>query len=114
MEIKNPYDTDSIVEDWDTASRLWEYAITSRLTGAKQTPPARNGLNDGTDENGDTTMADGMEAQEEQENQLADYPLLMSEPGHNPSKVREKTIELAMETWGVPAFFFASNGQLAA
>ena len=114
MEIRTPYTPDGIVEDWDTASKLWEYAITSRLTGARQTPPSRNGLNDTKDENGDVAMEDGMERTEEQESALADHPLLMSEAAWNPQKAREKTIEIAMEEWGVPAFFLAKNGQLAA
>lgn len=113
VEIRNPYGTDGLVEDWDTASKLWEHSITSRLTGARPTPASRNGLN-GKDENGDTTMDGDMEQmQEEQDRALAEYPLLMSEPGWNPVKAREKTMEMAMEEWGVPAFYLAKTGQLA-
>ncbi|KAK4542401.1 hypothetical protein LTR36_006858 [Oleoguttula mirabilis] len=115
MELVNAYGADGLVEDWDTAAKLWEYSITSRLTGARQTPPSRNGLNDTKDGNGDVNMDESMEQlQEEQDRALAEYPLLMSEPGWNPQKAREKTIEIAMEEWGVPAFFLAKNGQLAA
>ena len=114
MEIRSPYNSDGIVEDWQTASRLWEYTITSRLTGARQTPPMRNGLNDVKDENGDTNMDEMEQQAEDQENALAEYPLLMSEAPWNPAKAREKTMEIAMEEWGVPAFFLAKNGQLAA
>jgi actin-related protein 4 len=113
VEIRNPYNSDGIVEDWETASKLWEYTVTSRLTGARQTPPTRNGLNDDKDENGDVNMEE-MERQTEQESPLAEYPLLVSEAPWNPVKAREKTIEVAMEEWGVPAFFLAKNGQLAA
>jgi len=116
MEIKNPYGSDGLVADWDTASKLWEYSITSRLTGARQTPASKNGLNDSAkDENGDVTM-EGIEQQEQEEphKALAEYPLLMSEPGWNPAKNREKMMEIAMEDWGVPAFFLAKSGQLAA
>ena len=102
------------MEDWETATKLWEYTITSRLTGARQTPPSKNGLNDTKDENGDTNMDEGMEQLEEQEKPLQEFPLLMSEPAWNPAKERQKTIEIAMEDWGVPAFFLAKNGQLAA
>lgn len=118
LEIVSPYDAEGVVQDWDTASRLWEYAVTSRLTGHRQTPPARNGLNDGNkDENGDVNIMD--EAAEEeladkQEQVLGEYPLLVTEPGWNPAKAREKTIEIAMEQWAVPAFFLAKTGQLAA
>ncbi|TKA67587.1 hypothetical protein B0A55_08708 [Friedmanniomyces simplex] len=118
MEIKNPYDAEGVVEDWETASRLWEYSITSRLTGARQTPPSRNGLNDGTtkDGDGDVPVEEDLEKMEEDERDrsLEEYPLLMSEPGWNTTKARERTIEIAMEEWGVPAFFLAKNGQLAA
>jgi actin-related protein 4 len=115
MEIKNPYNSDGIVEDWETAAKLWEYTITSRLTGARQTPPSKNGLNNHkTDENGDTDMDEGMEEAGEQEKILQEFPLLMSEPAWNPAKERQKTIEIAMESWGVPAFFLAKTGQLAA
>ena len=113
MEIHNPFNSDGIVEDWETASKLWQYAITSRLTGAQQTPPTQNGLNDDKDENGDVNM-ENMEQMEEQEKVLGEYPLLMSEAAWNPQKAREKTIEVAMEEWGVPAFFLAKTGQLAA
>lgn len=114
VEIRNPYNSDGIVEDWDTASKLWEHTVTSRLTGARQTPPSRNGLNDDKDENGDVDMDEGAEQRAEQESPLAEYPLLVSEAPWNPTKAREKTIEIAMEDWGVPAFFLAKNGQLAA
>ncbi|KAK3677299.1 Actin-related protein 4 [Recurvomyces mirabilis] len=118
VEIKNPFSSDGLVEDWDTAAKLWEYAITSRLTGARQTPPSKNGLNDDPvkDGEGDTAMVEDMEKMEDEEQSrtLEEYPLLMSEPGWNPVKAREKTIELAMEEWGVPAFFLAKTGQLAA
>lgn len=114
MEIRNPYSSDGIIEDWETASKLWEYTITSRLTGAKPTAPSRNGLNDTKDENGDVVMDEQREDQEAEESPLAEYPLLMSEPPWNPTKAREKTMEVAMEEWGVPAFFLAKNGQLAA
>lgn len=113
MDIRNPYNSDGVVEDWETASKLWDYTITSRLTGAKQTPPTKNGLNDGPkDGDGDVEME--IEAQGEEDNALAEYPLLMSEVPWNPPKAREKTMEIAMEEWGVPAFFLAKNGQLAA
>lgn len=116
MEIRTPYGADGVVEDWETASRLWEYSITSRLTGARATAPSKNGLNDGNkDEEGNVNMVDdAAEKVEEQENVLGEYPLLMSEPAWNPTKAREKTIEIAMEEWGVPAFFLARSAQLAA
>lgn len=114
LEIKTPYDNEGIVQDWDVASKLWEYTVTSRLTGAKQTPPSKNGLNNDKDENGDVNMDEATEQMEDVEKVLGEYPLLMSEPGWNPQKAREKTMEIAFEEWGVPAFFLAKTGQLAA
>lgn len=114
FDIRNPFNAEGLVEDWETASKLWEYTITSRLTGARQTAPSKNGLNDSKDENGDVTMAENLEQIEEQEKPLSEYPLMMTEPGWNPAKERAKTIEVAMEEWDVPAFFLAKTGQLAA
>lgn len=98
---------DGRVEDWDTAAKLWEYAITSRLTNAKPTPLASNGLNDTSNE--DTQM----EGVAEQEKPLQENPLLMTETGWNAGGDREKGIEIAMENWGCPAFWLARNGILA-
>lgn len=100
------------MEDWETATKLWEYTITSRLTGPKATPASRNGLNDKTDENGDVDM-EAVEAVEEQEKPLAEYPLLVTEPNWNTPKNRARMMEVAMEEWGVPAFFIAKSGVLA-
>jgi actin-related protein 4 len=55
-----------------------------------------------------------MEATEENEKPLEDSPLLITEPGWNSAKAREKTIEIAMESWGAPAFFLQKTGVLAA
>jgi actin-related protein 4 len=106
LQLKNYWGSDGIVEDWDTAAKVWEYAITSRLTGAKAGDPAKNGLNDGTRENGNgDAMEVDMETIENQEKPLEESPLLMTEPGWNPTKAREKAIEIAMEEWGTPAFY---------
>ncbi|CAO2656056.1 Nn.00g048590.m01.CDS01 [Neocucurbitaria sp. VM-36] len=113
LNIKNYWGSDGIVEDWDTATKLWEYAITSRLTGARPGDPAKNGLNDGTNANGDAMDVD-MDAIENNEKPLEDSPLLVTEPGWNSAKAREKYIEIAMEDWGTPAFFLQKTGVLAA
>ncbi|KAF2201880.1 Actin/actin-like protein [Delitschia confertaspora ATCC 74209] len=110
LEIKNPWSSDGIVEDWEAASKVWEYAITSRLTGAKPTDPRKNGLNDPSGEDMDVDM----EGLEDNEKPLSDSPLLMTEPGWNSAKAREKYIEIAMEEWGTPAFYLAKTGVLAA
>ncbi|ORY15816.1 actin family [Clohesyomyces aquaticus] len=110
LEIRNPWGSDGIVEDWETATKIWEYSITSRLTGARPGNPAKNGLNDA---HGDAMDVD-MEALESLEKPLEESPLLMTEPGWNPQKAREKYIEIAMEEWGTPAFYLQKTGVLAA
>jgi actin-related protein 4 len=110
LEIKNYWGSDGIVENWETATKLWEYAITSRLTGARPGAPSRNGLNDGNGDQMDVEM-DGLE---DKEAPLEDSPLLVTEPGWNSAKAREQTIEIAMENWGAPAFFLQKTGVLAA
>jgi actin-related protein 4 len=110
LDIKNPWGADGIVEDWENATKIWEYSITSRLTGSRPGNPAKNGLND---TNGDSMDVD-MEALENMEKSLEESPLLMTEPGWNPQKAREKYIEIAMEEWGTPAFYLQKTGVLAA
>ncbi|KAI9673988.1 MAG: NuA4 histone acetyltransferase subunit [Caeruleum heppii] len=110
LSIHNPMSSDGTVEDWDTATKLWEYAITSRLTNTKPTNPATNGLNDSSNGELDTEM----EGVQETEKPLAEHPILMGETGWNPAKAREKSIQIAMEDWGCPAFWLARNGVLAA
>lgn len=112
MDVRNPFNSESVVEDWDTAAKLFEYTITSRLTGVSQTPASKNGLNDPSkDEDGDGDVA--MEGIEDLEKPMAENPLLMSEPAWNPSKAREKSMEIAFEDWGVPAFWMGKTGMLA-
>lgn len=55
-----------------------------------------------------------MDAVENQEKPLEDSPLLVTEPGWNSAKAREKYIEIAMEEWGTPAFYLQKTGVLAA
>ncbi|PQE20366.1 hypothetical protein CJF30_00001670 [Rutstroemia sp. NJR-2017a BBW] len=107
LEIRNPMNKDGVVEDWDTAEQLWKFAITSRLTSFKQADPRTNGLNDKTEEM-DVDMEEG------QEKPLEEHPLLITETAWNTTKSREKSIEVAMESWGCPAFWLARNSVLAA
>ena len=109
ISIRNPMSNDGTVEDWDTATNLWEYAITSRLTSAKPGNPLTNGLNDKTED-----MDVKMEGMEDEEKPLEENPLLMTESGWNAGRNREKGIEIAMESWGCPAFWLARSGVLAA
>lgn len=98
------------MEDWDMAEKLWEYSFTSRLIGPKPDNPLKNRLNDVL--NGE--LPTEMEGVETDEKPLSDTPLLVTECGWNPTKAREKTIEIAMEKWDTPAFYSGRNGVLAA
>ncbi|KIW00406.1 uncharacterized protein PV09_08114 [Verruconis gallopava] len=112
LEILNPLNgitAEEWVQDWDIAAKLWEFSITSRLTGPKQSDPRTNGLNDA---NGDTAME--IDAVEQEEKPMSDNPLLMSEPGKTSAKSREKAIQIAMEDWDVPAFWLGRTGVLSA
>ena len=109
LEIRTPMALDGTVEDWDVATKLWEYAITSRLTGPKERPSIRHGDDDKVEQDGDVQM----EGLDDNEKPLTEYPLLMTEPGWNPVKSREKMMEIAMEGWGCPAFYLGRSGVMA-
>ncbi|OTA82139.1 hypothetical protein M434DRAFT_84988 [Hypoxylon sp. CO27-5] len=112
FEIKNYMSrSESVVEDWDAATKMWEHVLIKRLQPERPTPPSKNGLNDpAPDGEGDVTMEDV----EEQEKPLAENPLLMTEAPWNAGKAREKAIEIAMENWGCPAFWLARTPVCAA
>jgi actin-related protein 4 len=121
VEVRNPLaggGAEDWVSDWDAAGKLWEYAITSRLTGERK-KTIRNGMS-AEAEDGDTEMKDGEDAAakaeevDEDENPMSFHPLLMSEPGKTSSASRQKAIELVMEGWDVPAFYLAKTGVLSA
>lgn len=134
LEIKTPFNSEGVIDDWDVAGRLFEYSITSRLTGRTATPASKNGLNDG-DADGDVKMGDdtvdgeaqeaaaqeadrqaakAVETAQESEKLLTEHPILMTEPAWNPTKNREKCMEIALEQWGAPAFFLSKTGGLTA
>ncbi|KAI5296145.1 NuA4 histone acetyltransferase subunit [Ascosphaera acerosa] len=112
LSIHNPFGRDGIVEDWDAATKIWEHAITSRLINPKQPSARYNGLNDVNDAaNGDAMDVDPTQ---DSDKFLDDSPLLMTECPWNPTEAREKTIEIAMESWGTPAFFLARTAAMSA
>ena len=116
IQILNPMAPDGTVEDWEAATKLWEYAITSRLTNPRSRNPMSNGLNDHKETTAEDAQAMEIdEAKAETEsNLLEDNPLLMTETGWNSGKNRERAIEVAIEEWGCPAFWLARNGVLSA
>lgn len=119
VEMRNPLaggGADEWVKDWDVAARLWEYAITSRLTGPRR-GAGRNGVvgkDDDDEEDGDVAMGEGEDEDDELKNRFAEHPLLMSEPGKASAKSREKIMEIVMENWEVPAFYLTKTGVLSA
>ncbi|KAI1740449.1 chromatin remodeling and histone acetyltransferase complexes subunit putative [Xylaria scruposa] len=112
FEVKNYMSSsESVVEDWDAATKLWEHMLIKRLQPDRETPPAKNGLNEpAADGEGDVAMEDI----ENQEKPLAESPLLMTEAPWNTGKAREKAIEIAMENWGCPAFWMSRTPVCAA
>ncbi|KAG6053269.1 NuA4 histone acetyltransferase subunit [Claviceps sp. LM77 group G4] len=114
FEVRNYMNRDSAVQDWDAASKMWEYMLVNRLQPEpKPTHPAQNGLNDDVtqhDVDGDVAMED-VEAEEKS---LQENPLLMTEAPWNTVKSREKAVEVVMENWGCPAFWLSRTPVLAA
>lgn len=109
IDIRNPLtpdDAEEWVQDWDVAGRLWEYAVTNRLTGPRTTKTIRT-AEDGAE---DVAMEDVDDAEA---GPLSENPLLMSEPGKATGKARERVMELVMESWGCPAFYLAKSGVLS-
>ncbi|KAK1757363.1 actin-related protein 4, partial [Echria macrotheca] len=113
LEVRNYMNKDSVVEDWDAATKLWEHVLVKHLQPARPTPPNKNGLN--VSDDGDVAMdeADSAEQTDGLEKPLAENPLLMTEAPWNAPKAREKAIELAMESWGCPAFWHSRTPVLA-
>lgn len=110
IAIKNVMNRDGIVEDWDTAERLFKYSFVSNLTGAR---PRKELIPYLANEARYPTRNIQNEA-EETERCLEDNPLFMTEPPHNPTKSREKAIEIAFEQWGTPAFYLGRTGVMSA
>lgn len=122
FEVRNYMNTDSVVEDWDVAPRIWEHMLVHRLQPDRPTHPSRNGLNDDPKEQvqdgeGDVAMGGGVEDAmdgAEQDKALAENPLLITEAPWNSAKAREKTAEIVMESWGSPAIWLSRTPVLAA
>ncbi|KAK3335984.1 actin family [Cercophora scortea] len=112
FEVRNYMNRDSVVEDWEAATKIWEHLLVKRLQPERPTPASKNGLNVGDD--GDVAMDDGENDMDGLEKPLAESPLLMTEAPWNSAKAREKAIEIAMEGWGVPAFWLSRTPVLAA
>ena len=111
IAIKNPVNKDGIVEDWDVAERLWQYSFTSRLTGARPNKALQEWLNDPAQV---PNLQQAMKDAEDTEKTLEEHPLFVTEPSWNSSKAKEKTIEIAMENWGTPAFYMGKTGVMSA
>ena len=104
---------DGTVANWESAEKLWEAAIVSRLISPKANRPSDYW----SKQNGESGESGGdveMEDVEEDEKLLEENPLLMTETGWNAGKNREKGIEIAIESFGAPAFWQARSGALAA
>ncbi|KAK0668308.1 putative actin-related protein 4 [Cercophora samala] len=119
LELRNYMNRDSVVEDWDAATKIWEYALINRLGIPRPTPASKNGLNNKPKpaaEGEDVEMADeaDLDETENYEKPMAENPLLMTEAAWNSPKQREKAIEICMENWACPAFWLSKTPVLAA
>lgn len=134
LEVRNYMSRDSVVEDWDAATRLWEGILLGRLHAPRAATSAKNGLNDGNDAGkegkdgeGDVAMGEAdatpaaevaaevaAEAAEDTEKPLAENPILLTEAPWNAGASREKAAEIIMEGWGCPAFWLSRTPVLSA
>lgn len=111
VAIKNPMGKDSLVEDWDAAEEVWKFSFASKLTGVRPNRALQEWLNDPSSvKNLQQAMADAVDT----ERCLDDHPLFMTEPSWNPPKAREKCAEIALESWGAPAFYLGRSSVMAA
>ncbi|KAK5559921.1 Actin-related protein 4 [Exophiala xenobiotica] len=111
VEIKNPMNKDGIVEDWDAAEALWKYTFAHKLTGVRPNRALQEWLNDPKSvPDLQKSMADAVDT----ERCLEDHPLFMTEPSWNTQKAREKCVEMAIESWGAPAFYLGKTGVMGA
>lgn len=108
LEVRNYMNRDSVVEDWDAAVKLWEHALVNRLQPFKQREAlAKSASAPPEDADVDMDLDDS-------EKPLAENPLLMTEAPWNTARARERSIEIAMESWGTPAFWLSRTPVLAA
>ena len=105
-----------MVEDWDAAEALWKSSFANKLTGVRPNAGLQAWLNG----EGDNNKVDPGKLQKmiddatDTERCLEDHPLFMTEPSWNPQDKREKSIEVAMESWGTPAFYLGRSGVMGA
>ena len=111
VAIKNPMGKDGIVEDWETAEELWKFSFASKLTGVRPNKALREWLNDPAKV---PNLKQAMKEAEDTERCLEEHPLFMTEPSWNPVKAREKCAEIALESWGTPAFYLGRSNVMAA
>lgn len=111
MAIKNPLNQDGLVDDWDAAEALWQYSFAAKLTGLRPNKALQEWLNNPENV---PNLQQAMREAENTEKPLEDHPLFMTEPSWNTAKAREKCAEIAIESWGTPAFYIGRQGVMAA
>ena len=99
------------MEDWDAAEALWQHSFASKLTGLRPNRALQEWLNDPEKV---PNLQQAMQEAEDIEKPLEEHPLFMTEPVWNTSKARERCAEMAIESWGSPAFYIARQGVMAA
>ena len=111
IAITHPMNRDGIVEDWDVAEKLFKHSFAAKLTGVRPNKALQDWLNDPSTV---PNLQTAMKAAVDTERCLEDHPLFMTEPSWNPPKAREKATEIAIESWGTPAFYMGRTGVMAA
>lgn len=111
VAIKNPLSKDGLVEDWDAAEALWQHSFAAKLTGLRPNRALQEWLNNPENV---PNLQQAMREAEDVEKPLEDHPLFMTEPSWNTSKARERCAEIAMESWGTPAFYIGRQGVMTA
>lgn len=111
MAIKNPLNKDGLVEDWDAAEALWQHSFAAKLTGLRPNKALQEWLNNPENV---PNLQQAMREAEDVEKPLEDHPLFMTEPTWNTAKARERCAEIAIESWGTPAFYIGRQGVMAA
>ncbi len=120
LEIRNYMNRDSVVEDWDTAVKLWEHVLVRRLQPVRSSSLSRTEQPSAAKKKdaGEGAAADAMDIDtdmlDDVEKPLMENPLLLTEAPWNSAKARERAIEIAMESWGTPAFWLSRTPVLAA
>lgn len=98
MAFKSPL-TDGLVEDWDAAEALLEYALSERLRLGTSSSSSAAAASSSSDGGGDFT--------------LGEHPVILAEHMYASKADRERWAQILFEKYRVPGFFVSKAGVLA-